>query len=164
MTDSRQPDELAARLDKVLPPGSADIDESTAAGPAIQAAVRLAHDPRPALSAESRARIEAQILAHAAGARRPVVTRVIGWGRWAAAACLMVAVLAAVLVFSSSGGPSHPAAPTVDQAQFSVPDGLYAPSSPDTVVYIPQDTISPVIPLTEIGAGSTSIFIVPETP
>jgi hypothetical protein len=83
--------------------------------------------------------------------------------RWAAAACLMVALLAAILAVTSSDSSSDHAARLVDQGQTSAP-GVLAPSSPDTSVYIPQDVISSPAALTELGGGSTSIFILPAAP
>jgi hypothetical protein len=155
------PDDLAARLDDSLPPGRVDLDDS-APDPAIRAAVELARDPRPVLSAVTRVRIQAQVLAQAdhVFARRAVGRRRMFFAaRWAAAVVLIVALAALLVTTTSRHTPQHPA-PLADRAQSS--PVIMAPSAPDTAVFIPQDSVSATV--VEIGAGSTSIFIQPLNP
>jgi hypothetical protein len=155
------PDDLAARLDDSLPPGRADLDDNTS-HPAVRAAVELARDSRPVLSAAARSRIQAQVLARAdhVFAPRTVARRWVFFvARWAAAALLIV-VLAAFLVAAFTGDSLQRPAPIADQAESD--QVFMASSAPDSVVFIPQDGVSTA--LTEIGAGSTSIFVQPLTP
>ena len=155
------PDDLAARLDDSLPPGRADLDDTTRQ-PAIRAAVKLARDSRPALSVATRSRIEAQVLAQAdhVFTQRAVVRRRTFFVARRAAAAVLIVVLAAVLVTTFTGHSAQRPAPAADQAQ---PDRVVmAPSASDSAVFIPQDGVS--ASLVEIGAGSTSIFIQPLTP
>jgi hypothetical protein len=157
------PEELAARLDDSLPSGRVDLDTTTT-DPALRAAVELARDPRPVLTATARARIQGHVLAqadHVFTRRAAVRRRMFFIARRAAAALLMV-FLAAFLVTTFTSETSQHPAPIADQAQTS--QVILAPSAPDTAVFIPQDAISPAASLTEIGAGSTSIIIQPLTP
>jgi hypothetical protein len=155
------PDDLAARLDGSVPPGRADLDVTTS-DPALRAAVELARDPRPALSAATRARIQAQMLAQAdhVFARRAVARRRMFFVAYRAAAVVLIVFLAAFLVTTFTGESPQRSAPVTDQAQPG--HVIMAPSAPDTAVFIPQDGVSAA--LVEIGAGSTSIFIQPLNP
>lgn len=160
--DLGRADRLATRLDEVLPPGSDQIRLLASDEPAVKAAARIAGSPRPALSPETRDWIEGWVLAQADSVfgLRPIFTR-RRVTRWAAAACLLFTLLAALLVASSYGDTAHRTAPLVDQSQTGTYPGLIqAPSSADTSLYIPQDAVSNPS-LTEIGSGSTSIFILP---
>ena len=155
------PDDLAARLDDRLPPGRADLDDA-ARDPAIRAAVELARDPRPVLSAATRTRIQAQVLAQAdhVFTRRAVVRHRTFFVARRAAAAVLIVLLAAFLVTTFTGHSAQRPAPVADQAQ---PNSLVmAPSAPDSAVFIPQDGVS--ASLVEIGAGSTSLFVQPLTP
>ncbi len=158
---TNSPEDLAARLDEILPPGRADLDNAPR-DPALRAALELARDSRPVLSAAARAHIQAQMLAqadHVFTRPRTSPMRRLFTLRWAAAIIVTV-VLAAFLVTTLTGDTSHHPAPVADQAHTS---GLIvAPSAPDTALFIPQDALS--TSLTEIGTGSTSIFIQPLTP
>jgi hypothetical protein len=155
------PDDLATWLDDSLPPGRADLDDNTN-HPAIRAAVELARDSRPVLSTAARSRIEAQVLAQAdhVFARRTATRRRVYFVGRRAAAALLIVVLAAFLVATFTHDSSHRPMSIADQAQPG--PGITAPSAPDSVVFIPQDGVS--TSLTQIGAGSTSIFVQPLTP
>jgi hypothetical protein len=158
---TNSPDDLAARLDDSLPPGRVSLDATTR-DPAIRAAVELARDSRPVLSAAARARIQAQVLAQAdhVFARRAVVRRRMFLVAGRAAAAVLIIFLAALLVTTTFRHTPQRPAPLADQAQSS--PVFVAPSAPDTAVFIPQDGVSGS--LVEIGAGSTSIFIQPLNP
>ncbi len=95
------PDSLAERLEALFGAGQApDLPEGDA-DPRLDAALRLAHAPRPELPAEAMARIQQQVLAahrqQAATGPRPARYRPAQALRWAAAAVLLVALLVAGL-------------------------------------------------------------------
>jgi hypothetical protein len=140
---------------------SPDLDDNTSQ-PAIRAAVELARDSRPVLSAAARSRIQAQVLAQAdrVYAPRAVMRRRAFFVARRAAAALVIVFLAAFLVTTFTHDAAPRPAPIADQAQPG--PVVMAPSAPDSAVFIPQDGIT--ASLTEIGAGSTSIFVQPLTP
>ncbi len=162
MSDPRAIEQLAARLDEVLPPGSYDVFDSPGDPPEIQAAVRIARAPRPVLTGESRRAIETQMRARAdvvfgAPARFVGLPRFGGprIARWAVA-CLLIVVVGAVLVIALSGLQDDRSPQTDDAGRV-----LNVPSSPHTSVYIPDDAILAPARLTVTGSGSSSLFIVP---
>lgn len=83
-------DQLADRLDQVLPPQS-DVVTEHDSDPLVDTALRLARSPHPALGRDQVARIESLILArvHSGHTRRPIRTILY----WAAAACLIITLV-----------------------------------------------------------------------
>jgi hypothetical protein len=160
MSDSRAIEQLAARLDEVLPPGSQDIFESSTDAPEIHAAVRLARATRPVLTGESRRAIEHRMRARAnavfgAPTRLRGLNGSLRLARWAAA-CLLIAMVGVVLAVALSGSGADRSSPPDDVAGM-----LHAPSSPHTSVVIPDDAVLAPARLTVTGSGSSSLFIIP---
>jgi hypothetical protein len=158
MNDSRTAEQLAARLDEVLPPGTYDIFDTPMDEPEIQVAVRIARAPRPVIASDTRRTIEHQMRARADtvfGVPARFSWRRGGLGRWAAACLLMVMVAAAVLIaFDGTQDDRLPPSENVVHVQT-------VPSSPHTSVYIPDDAIVSPARLTVTGGGSSSLFISP---
>jgi len=95
MSSLSDADQLADRLDRVLPPHGQVVPALTGEDPAVAMALRLARCPHPVLEAGAVARIGAQLLASVD--RKPTRHRIafrpsLGIMRWAAAACLALAV------------------------------------------------------------------------
>ncbi len=119
---SSAPDELANRLDEVLPPHRSDILEPSDADPVIQAAVRLARGPHPVLSADAVAQIQARMLARVPRQRKPFQRQMVL--RWAAAACLIMVILvsgtATVSAQSLPGDTLYPVKRLVERGRLAL--------------------------------------------
>jgi hypothetical protein len=127
MSSAPNADELADRLDQVLPPHAPTVPDPVADDPRVTAALRLARGPHPALDGAVVARIQAQMFARAdsiqfvvRSARRPAA-RVL---RWAIAACLVVVLLVAGTASASAqslpGEPLYPVKRLVERGRLAL--------------------------------------------
>ncbi|MBN1201858.1 MAG: hypothetical protein JXJ20_08390, partial [Anaerolineae bacterium] len=98
MSSAQRVNELADRLDQALPPHSQAVPEQSAGGdPLVDVARRLASGPHPVMSQAVVDRIETRVLARVTNRPRLRFThrqRVVQVGRWVAAACLVLVLLA----------------------------------------------------------------------
>jgi hypothetical protein len=123
-------DQLAERLDQVLPPHSRDVpDHAEGEDRTIRAAVRVARDAPPVLKQEAVLRIQAQMLAHAQR-HRPAhrVSRRALWPvlRWTMAASLALVILAVGTASASAssmpGDTLYPIKRLVERGQLAFAD------------------------------------------
>ncbi len=135
------PESLADRLDALLPPGGEGIPAHDA-DPLVEAALRLAHAPRPTLAEGALARIEAQVLAAygqqvAAGRigprSSPARLRLAGVRRWAMAAAALLIVLlvglAPAVAASLPGEPLYPVKRAVEGVELALAPSPLAEAS-----------------------------------
>jgi hypothetical protein len=127
MSSLSDADQLADRLDRVLPPHGLGVPEPAEGDPALAIALRLARGPHPALDAEAVARIGAHVLA--AVDSRPVARRVtfrpaLRVMRWAAAACLVLAIVIVSTATASArslpGDTLYPVKRLVEQGRLAL--------------------------------------------
>jgi hypothetical protein len=127
MSSHSDADQLADRLDRVLPPHGPAVPEPTTEDPAVAIALRLARGPHPVLDAGAVARIGAHLLA--AVDSQPARPRIafrpsLGLMRWAAAVCLVLAVAiigtATASARSLPGDTLYPVKRLVEQGQLAL--------------------------------------------
>lgn len=128
MSSAPEANELANRLDRVLPPHSQAVQDHTAGQDLlVDAAVRLARGPHPALADGIVSRIESQVLARAvlvSAPRYPLRRRVTVVARWAVAACLVLVIVAVSTATASAsslpGERLYPVKRLVEQGRLAL--------------------------------------------
>jgi hypothetical protein len=125
MNSAPQANELADRLDQVLPPDSQVVpDRAPEADSRVDAALRLARGPHPVLENVRMAQIQTQMLLHADRLPRSRNGSRRGWSyalRWTVAACLVLAVVVVGTTGASAqslpGDTLYPVKRWVEQGQ-----------------------------------------------
>jgi hypothetical protein len=125
MNSAPQANELADRLDQVLPPDSQVVpDRAPDADSCVDAALRLARGPHPVLENVRMAQIQTQVLLHADRLPRSRNGSRRGWSyvlRWTVAACLLLAVVVVGTTGASAqslpGDTLYPVKRWVEQGQ-----------------------------------------------
>lgn len=137
-------DDLARRLDEQIPPGMTELSAGDP-DPQVAAALRLANAPRPQMSPEMLARIQARVIE--ASQQMPLhpkapstITRFPALTRWLSAAAVLVVVLFGSLVpvaaSSVPGDVAYPIKLTLEQIELTL---ATSPQS-KSLVYLTQAT------------------------
>jgi hypothetical protein len=128
MSSISDADQLADRLDRVLPPHGLEVPAPAAErDPAVAVALRLARGPHPVLDAEAVARIGARVVAAVdskPAVRRAAFRPTMGVLRWAAAACLVLVIVVVSTATASArslpGDTLYPVKRLVEQGQLAL--------------------------------------------
>jgi hypothetical protein len=127
MSSLSDADQLADRLDRMLPPHGLGVPDPPEGDPALAVALRLARGPHPALDADAVARVGARLIAAVdsrPAARRITFRPAMGVIRWAAAACLVLVVVAVSTATASArslpGDTLYPVKRLVEQGRLAL--------------------------------------------
>lgn len=137
-------DDLARRLEEILPPGAAQPPAGDA-DPRVDAALRLANAPHPQMPPEMLARIQTRVLTEASAhfsaqpkASRPSIRRFPSLSQWMAAAAVIAVLLFGGLIPAAAsslpGDVLYPVKQTLEQLELT----LAAAPQDKALVYLAQ--------------------------